>query len=188
MAVFEFNAVNHAQKRAVANALAINAIERDGRIPIAASANCLQPDRQNDNGWDQGLLFLNPSQVWLQPPGCVTQMVASNYQPKLVRCDVSGGKSILDANAKRSEDGRTLVLQVVNPTDAAVTVRIQITGFRPNKPEAQATELLGPLDAVNSAGKTDAIAPRQSTWKHQINNGSTIRTFPACSFTVLRLE
>ena len=42
------------------------------------SANCLQPDGQNDNDWDQGLLFLNPSQVWLQPPGYVTAIVARN--------------------------------------------------------------------------------------------------------------
>jgi len=188
VAVFEFNAGNHSQKRALANSLAINAIERDGRIPIAASANCLQPDRQNDNGWDQGLLFLNPSRVWLQPPGYVTQVVARNYQPKLVGCEVSGQKGNLDANAKLSEDGKTLVLQVVNPTDTAVTVRIRITGFTPIKPEAQATDLSGPLDAINLAGKTDAIVPRQNAWERQINNGSTIRTFPACSFTVLRLE
>ena len=30
--------------------------------------------RQNDNGWNQGLLFLSPSQVWAQPPYYVTQM------------------------------------------------------------------------------------------------------------------
>ena len=61
--VFELNANNHSQRRALANALAINAIERDGRLPITTSANCLQPDGQNDNGWDQGLLFLNPPSV-----------------------------------------------------------------------------------------------------------------------------
>jgi hypothetical protein len=54
--VFELNANNHSQRRALANALAINAIERDGRLPITTSANCLQPDGQNDNGWDQGFL------------------------------------------------------------------------------------------------------------------------------------
>jgi hypothetical protein len=69
VAVFEFNAGNHAQRRALANALVINALERDGRVPVATSANALQPDGQNDNGWDQGLLFLNPARVWLQPPG-----------------------------------------------------------------------------------------------------------------------
>ena len=93
MVVFEFNAGNHSQRRALANALAIHAIERDGRIPIATSANCLQPDGQNDNGWDQGLLFLNPSQVWLQPPGYVTQMFSRNYLPQLVQCEVTGDRT-----------------------------------------------------------------------------------------------
>ena len=79
--VFEYNAQNHAVRRALGNALATNTIERDGRLPIVTSANCLQPDGQNDNGWDQGLLFLNPSQVWLQPPGYVTQMLARNRCP-----------------------------------------------------------------------------------------------------------
>ncbi len=58
---FEFNSNSHSQKRALANALAIQGIERDGQIPIATAANALQPDGQNDNGWNQGLLFLNPS-------------------------------------------------------------------------------------------------------------------------------
>ncbi len=84
--------------------------ERDGRIPIATSANGLQPDGQNDNGWNQGLLFLNPSQVWLQPPGYVTQMLSHNYLPQAVKCDVTGVEGGLDAVATRSEDGKTLVL------------------------------------------------------------------------------
>jgi hypothetical protein len=188
VAVFEFNAGNHAQKRALANALAIQAIERDGRIPIAASANCLQPDGQNDNGWDQGLLFLNPSQVWLQPPGYVTQMVSRNYQPKLVKCEVTGANNKLDASATRGEDGKTLVLQVVNPDNSPVTAQIHIAGFSPGRPEAQVTELSGPLDAVNAADKTDAVVPRQSAWKHQIKEGNASRTFPPHSFTVLRIE
>ena len=188
VALFEFNAGNHAQKRALANALAINAIERDGRIPIATSANCLQPDGQNDNGWDQGLLFLNPSQVWLQSPGYVTQMISGNYQPKLVKCERAGTQNSLDASAKRSDDGKTLVLQVVNPDDAAFTAEVRITGFAPGRPEAQVTELSGPLDAVNSAGKAEAIVPRQCAWKHRIGEGAARHTFPAHSFTVLRFE
>ena len=91
--VFGLNAGNHAQRRALANALAILAIERDGRIPIVTSANGLQPDGQNDNGWDQGLVFLNPSQVWLQPPGYVTQMLSRNYLPQRVQCDLTGSRA-----------------------------------------------------------------------------------------------
>ena len=186
--VFEFNAGNHAQKRALANAQAILAIERDGRIPIATSANGLQPDGQNDNGWNQGLLFLNPSQVWLQPPGYVTQMLSRNYLPQLVQCEVTGAQGQLDASATRSDDGKTIVLQVVNPGDLAMTAQIHIAGFVPVVPTVQVTELSGQPDAVNTAGQPEALVPKQSEWQHEIKEGVTGRAFPPHSFTVMRFE
>jgi alpha-L-arabinofuranosidase len=186
--IFEFNAGNHSLRRALANAAAINLVERDGRIPIATSANCLQPDKQNDNGWNQGLLFLDPSQVWLQPPGHVTQMYSQSYLPKLVQCQVTGGKDTLDASAKRSDDGRTLVLQVVNPTGKAILTQIHLAGFVPQKPVAQVTELSGTLDARNTASHPNAIVPQSRPWKHAFKNGNTSYTFPPYSVTVLRWE
>jgi len=186
--VFELNAGNHAQKRALANALAILAIERDGRIPIVTSANGLQPDGQNDNGWNQGLLFLNPSQVWLQPPGYVTQMLSHNYLPQVVKCNVTGVGGGLDAVATRSEDGKTLVLQVVNVKNKEEMAEINLEGFVPGNPVAQAIELCGASEAVNTAAQSDKIIPKQSQWQHGIKLGKTTRVFPPCSFTVLRFE
>ena len=186
--VFEFNAGNHAQRRALANAQAILDIERDGRIPIATSANALQPDGQNNNGWNQGLLFLNPSQVWLQPPGYVTQMFSRNYLPQLVQCDVTGAQGQLNAGATRSDDGKTLVLQAVNPGVLAVTAQIHITGFVSAVPTAQVTELSGQPDAVNTAGQAEAIVPKHSEWRHEIKEGVTSHTFPPHSLTVIRVE
>jgi alpha-L-arabinofuranosidase len=186
--VFEFNAGNHAQKRALANAQAILALERDGRIPIATSANGLQPDGQNDNGWNQGLLFLNPSQVWLQPPGYVTQMLSHNYLPQWVKCDVTGADGGLDAVATRSDDGKTLVLQVVNVMNQEVTAQIHLAGFGPDKSVAQAMELSGTFEAVNTAANSDQIVPKQSQWQHGLKLGQTTRVFPPHSFTVLRFE
>ncbi len=151
-------------------------------------ANCLQPDKQNDNGWDQGLLFLNPSQVWLQPPGYLTQMLSANYLPQLVQCDVAATGTKLDANAKRSEDGKTLLLQVVNPGDKPAEARIRISGFNPTKPAAELTELSGPLQAVNTADKPDAVIPRRSQWRHGLDDGRATCLFPAYSVTFLRFE
>ncbi len=188
VAVFELNAGNHAQRRALANALAINAIERDGRIAVVTSANCLQPDGQNDNGWDQGLLFLNPSQVWLQPPGYVTQMYSRNYLPRLAPCQVSVAESVLDVSATLGDDGKTLVVRAVNPTGKSLAARLQLAGFVPTKPVAQVTELAGPLAAVNTAAKPDAIVPQQREWKHGMKHGITSYTFPPYSVTVLRWE
>src|SRR5262249_37281575 len=113
--VFEENAGNHTLKRGLGHARAINELERLGDlVPVVCAANCLQPDGQNDNGWDQGLLFLNPSQVWGQPSYYVTQMVARRYLPRCVRAEVQSPGNILDVTAKASADGKVIQLQVVN--------------------------------------------------------------------------
>jgi hypothetical protein len=186
--VFEYNAGNHAMRRALGNALATNIIERDGRVPIVTSANGLQPDKQNDNGWDQGLLFLNPARVWLQPPGYVTQMLSRNYLPKVVKCELTDPKNTLDATAKLSEDGSVLQVQVVNLSDKPVTAGIQIAGFMAGNPVARVTELSGRLDATNSADKPEAIVPKQSEWKHEMTEGKGSRTFGPHSFTIIRWQ
>lgn len=186
--VFEYNANNHAVKRALASALATFAIERDGRIPIVTSANGLQPDGQNDNGWDQGLLFMNSSRVWLQPPGYATQMLSRSYLPQLVQCEVTATGSRLDAVAQRSADGKTVVLQVVNPGNNPVAVQIDLSGMVPRKPIAHVTVLSGGLNAVNTADTPKAIVPQESTWTHRLKAGKAPHTFAPRSFTVIRFE
>ncbi len=186
--VFELNANNHTMRRALANALAIQAIERDGRIAIVSSANGLQPDGQNDNGWNQGLLFLNPSKTWLQPPGYVTQMFSRHYQPRFVECRVTGAKDTLDVNAKLSQDGKSLLLQAVNPTDQPVPAEIVLSGFAPKTNEAQVTELSGTLAAANMAKHPNAIVPHEHHWKHGVKDGHASYTFPPRSITMVKWE
>jgi alpha-L-arabinofuranosidase len=188
VAVFEFNAGNHQLRRALANARAIHVVERLG-LPVAASANCLQPDGHNDNGWDQGLLFLNPARVWLQPPGHVTRMVSRHYQPLRVAVETVGAAGDLDLNAVRSEDGRTLVLRVVNPSARPVDARIRLDGFVPAAAHALVETLSGPLDATNTADAPDRVKPRVEQWNHGLDRGSeSARVFPPHSFSVLRFE
>jgi hypothetical protein len=180
--VFELNANNHSQRRALANALAINAIERDGRLPVTTSANCLQPDGQNDNGWDQGLLFLNPSQVWLQPPGYIMQMKSEGYQPLSVRCSATGD---LDVSAKRSEDGRVLVLNVVNSNGSSVSAAIRLNGFAAANAPVEVQQLSGALDAANTAANLQNIVPARTQWQPAWVSGGAAYAFPPYSFTVI---
>lgn len=185
--VFEFNSNNHDQRRAIGNALAINAIERDGRVPVALSANCLQPDGQNDNGWNQGLLFLSPSRVWLQPPGFVTQMYAREYRPRLVACGVDGSKAI-DCNAKLSADGRSMVMNVVNTSDKAVSAVVRLDGFTPKRNEATVQTLSGPLDAANGEFSPSRIVPKASAWKFgELKSGAKYQ-FEPWSVTTIVIE
>lgn len=189
VAVFEFNANNHAMKRALANACAINQLERIGEpIAAACSANCLQPYNQNDNGWNQGLLFLSPSQVWPQPPYFVTQMVSRNYLPLCVKSELESPKGTLDVTATRSDDGRTLVLQVVNVSNGPVAAAIQLNGFQPLQPAARRTVLAGDSEAINTPEEPNHVAPLETSWQHGFKDGATACTFPPRSFTVLRFE
>jgi len=187
--VFELNAVNHTQRRALANALAINAIERDGRLPITCSANGLQPDGQNDNGWDQGLLFLNPSQVWLQPPGQVARMYSANYQPLEVRTSVSDSNhNDLDVSGQLSQDGKTLVLKVVNAGGKVVPTSILIRGYSPTHRAAEVEELSGSLSAMNTATITNQIQVIQKRLLLHSKNGETECDFQPHSVTVIKLK
>jgi Alpha-L-arabinofuranosidase C-terminal domain len=185
--VFELNANTHGQIRALANAISINTIRRDNRIPVVISANALQPDGQNDNGWDQGLLFLNPSRVWLQPPGYAIQMQARNNLQQLLRCDI-GEESHLDVTATRSEDGKTLVLQVVN-AGAAESAAISFSGFIPRKSYAHVTCLSATSNvAANTAEKPDALSPKRSDIDYRLNDRKIVHRFPGQSFTIIRFE
>jgi hypothetical protein len=186
VAVFELNSGNHAQRRALANAIAVNDLQQLGsRVGVVCAANCLQPDGQNDNDWDQGLLFLNPTRVWLQPPGYVVRMIARHYRPLNVPVQASGG---LRAAACRSEDGKSLVLRVVNPTAKAVAARLHLAGFTATKADASVEELAGPPDAANTATQTRRIVPTTKTWRHGLAGGAPVYSFAANSFTVLSFE
>jgi DUF1680 family protein len=186
--VFELNANNPAQGRALANAWAVGVIQRDGRVPIVCSANCLQPDAQNDNGWDQGLLFLNPSKTWLQPPGYVLQMISHTMQDRQIPTGVSGAEGKLDVTATRSDDGKTIVLRIVNLDAQPRQAQIRLDGFTPTKPSAAVEELTAPLDARNTAAEPRRIKPTQRDWRHDMSDGIAAYTFPPHSFTIIRFE
>jgi len=186
--VFELNANNHAQKRALANALALNAIQRDGRLPITCSANGLQPDGQNDNDWDQGLLFLNPSQVWLQPPGYVTKMYSENFQPIEVRSSVGDSDKDLDVSAQLSQDGKKLVLEAVNLGENVAPTSILIRGYSPTHQTAGVDELSGSLGAINTATITNQIRVVQKPVLLSFKNGETEFDFQPHSVTVINFK
>ena len=187
--VFELNANRHDLARALSNASAIGELERLGaQVPIVCSANCLQCDGQNDNGWNQGLLFLNPSRVWPQPPYFVTQIISRNYLPLCVPADTHSPGDGLDVTAKVSPDHKIVQLDVVNVDDRPISTRITVKGFSPSSPVAQVTELSGKLGQTNTAAEPDRVKPRHVEWPYRIEDGGIVYTFPPNSFTVLRLQ
>jgi hypothetical protein len=157
------------------------------RLAVVCSANGLQPDGENDNGWDQGLLFLNPTAVWLQPPGYVARLIARHYQPLNLPAEIRGAAGAGVA-AARSEDGRALVLRVVHVGDQPLVTRIDLDGFGRLQPTVAVEELAGPADAVNTAAELNRWAPRRFEWRLEMAGASVRYPFPPRSFSVLTFQ
>jgi hypothetical protein len=184
--VFEENSNNHDMARALGHARAINELQRLGeQLPIVCCANCLQCDGQNDNGWDQGLLFLNPARTWPQPPYYVTQMIAANKFPKCVQATVQGEDGRLNVLARMSNDGKSLALQVVNIGDIARPARIHIEGYDAPA-DAEALELAGEIRDANTAEHPEHVTPKKRTLSHQLSEKDGWFIFRPYSFTVIR--
>jgi hypothetical protein len=198
VAVFELNAQVHDLQRALGSACATQALERLGGagfagVPVVCSANCLQPCGQNDNGWDQGLVFFTPSRVWAQPPYYVTQMMSRRYLPQRVRAEAQSPGDVLDVIAKRSPDGRVVQIQVVNCDSRPMPAELKLEGFVPASGTSSASgtvadvlTLTGSPRDTNTRDRPDRVAPVAGRWQPDFAGGKAVYTFPPYSFTILR--
>ena len=187
--VFEENSNNHLWRRGLAHARTVNRLQRFGeKVPIVCAANCLQPDGQNDNGWDQGLVFLSPSHVWPQSAAHVTRMMSKNNLSRCVAADSESPNDALDVTARVSDDGRVLVLQVVNSENRPVSTRLNITGYDLSGRVVKISQISGDLGEHNQETDPDRIVPADRVWYPEFDAAGTTYVFPPQSFSILRFE
>jgi alpha-L-arabinofuranosidase len=186
-AVLEENGGKHDLARALGHAGIVNATQRHGDfVLIDCPANCLQPWKQNDNGWDQGQLFFTSGQVWGMPPYYAQQMAAAAHQPLRVHSEVESPGRDLDLTATRDETGSSVVLKVVNAGDSSHRAAIAIDGFGRVDPRAEAASLSGNLTDRNLPEAPDRVRPSRWTFEGAAERFSY--EFPARSYTILRLR
>jgi len=123
-------------------------------------------------------------------PCNVTQMVSSHYVPLRLDTAVQCPDHTLDVTAKRSEDGRTMVVSVVNTASRPIETCIQFSDSLPLPATAQITMLTGTLTEINTPDQPRRIAPTQTVQSLSKNDAGTgvVYTFPAHSFTILRVR
>jgi len=182
--IFEENGGLHNLQRALGHASILNAVRRHGDFVLTSCpANALQPYLQNDNDWDQGQIFFTPNRVWGMPPFFAQQMAAENHLPLNIGVQVSG---LLDVTATRSEDGRTVIIHVVNSGDTEISTNIAFANFTGRKAEVKTLTLAGKLSDENSLHEPGIIKPVKGL-SHSAGNTITYN-FPAYSYSILRFN
>ncbi|MBS1701083.1 MAG: DUF1080 domain-containing protein [Armatimonadetes bacterium] len=146
--IFEENGGTHSLRRGLGHATNVNAARRLGDfVLVDCAANCLQPVQQNDNGWDQGQVFFDPSRAWQMPPAVVNQLLQSGHQPVQVAATTDSG---LDVFAAKSRDGKTVCVTLVNIKNAPVRTKLS---FRDSVFKSAVMRYVsGDLGTVNSPG------------------------------------
>jgi alpha-L-arabinofuranosidase len=182
-ASLEENGPAHDMARGLAHACNMHALARMGSdMRAIAVADGLQAWQQ-ELVWSQGNTFFTPDQVWFQPAYLIDQAMGRNWATDVAAVTLDGGQDSLDVLARLSGDKRRLILQVVNPGAAPVTVGIVLRGFHPKSASATVTEIAAAPSDSNTLESPQHIAPQQRLWRH-----TGAYTFASHSFTLMAFE
>ncbi len=190
LVIFEYNANIHEFNRALGNAFATIETEKNSDIfAIVCSANSLQVDGHNDNGWDQGLVFMNNDSAWLQPPAYMTQMGHNSYQPNLLEGTLD--REIVDMNysASISEDGSSMSLKFMNYNPEAIGLSTTLQNFTGNTNTVTVTSLTAEkLTDTNTAEEPEKVKPVTTTVENAVQDNQLLITLEPYSYTVVQIE
>lgn len=161
-AILEENGRTHGVSRMLSHVIVQNAVRRMGDFVLATCpANALEPYLQNDNGWNQGQIFFTPDKVWGMPPYHAQKLSSEHHQPLLVESHVSGSNSdMIDVTATRSEDGKTMVLHIVNLSASPQDIHIDFTSFGKIR-KAEKWAISGDENDANSPDDPERISARR---------------------------
>ena len=178
VAVFEENGWEHGQRRALSHAAVLAAVREFGDFVLTSCpANALQAWGQNDSGWDQGQVFYTTDRVWLQPCGWAQQMASAFHRGLLVASSCDDEDLIVSAT--KDEEGRSVVLHVVNTRGVGKKLELAIAGAKWRI--AKAVSLSSPdPQADNLPDDPERISPKDVT--ESIRSSMTVEPY---SYTVI---
>ncbi|HPD16248.1 MAG TPA: alpha-L-arabinofuranosidase C-terminal domain-containing protein [Planctomycetota bacterium] len=160
----------------------LNAFERCGDV-LEIGGPALFLRHVSATAWDNAFVNFD-HRTWFPAPNYVVMKLwRDHYAPQRIALEGDGGP--LNAVATRSDDGKTLRLKAVNPSDAAVPVTLKVAGASAGKATLQLVAP-GALDARNTLEARDAVKPQPGTVQQ---DGSTLRfTLPPLSCGVVEIR
>jgi alpha-L-arabinofuranosidase len=153
------------------------------RLIARAASFCSERSGHYD-AFDQGITFFLPNMSWLQPPGYVHAMLQSRSEPRALALQTTPD---FPASAQLSDDGKRLVVQVVNANPAPGSVTLLVSGFAPSA-AAVITMVNGTSPSqANTPADPNAVAPYsvQQPWT---GGGTLALSLPPYSFTIVTTE
>ena len=181
-AVFEENGMRHDMSRALCHALMMEEIRAAGKdVLTSCPANAFQVWGQNDNGWDQGNVFMTPDKVWLAPCAWAQRMARDGHRELLVAS--SSDDKDVHVSATCDQAGESAVLHFVNVASEAKSVRLSFADGRARRViKAVSLSGGGSLTADNGPDAPDLVVPRDET----ASCGKSLKLRPY-SYTVVTL-
>jgi len=194
VAVFELNANSHGMRRGAgqrpwrSRPSSGNGPDRRGGVGQCPPAG--RAERQTVG--NQGLLFLDPAaRLASSRPAMSRKLFAPPLPAAAGRvAGWRGVKDDLDVTATRSEDGKTLVLSAVNPTDHPVAADVVLTGYAPTKDPGAGNRTVGTIDRPQHGRPSPtAVASQEREWSHGRQGWpGPVTRFPPRSVTFIRWE
>ena len=188
----------HDMSRVMMEALDTNNLDRNAasyRLDTRTASFCTEYSGHDDlwlnKRGDQGLIFFSANQTWGQPPAYLHSMMSATAQSHALAVAIDDNRT-LDVVAAASEDGKIVMVRVVNPTATAALSAIVMMGEWKAAQLTATTRVLAAPDgdptAANSMANPAAIVPVVSGPSPFDASGVKPLNFPAMSVTIFEIE
>ena len=160
----------------------LNAFERNPVVGMATPALWLRHVSQVS--WDNAFINFDHAGWFPAPNYVVMKLYREHFAPNLL--DIKGAMADVNAVATRSADGKQVILKLVNPSEKAVDVRVEVTG---GFAVSQASmKLVAPddLKARNTLEQRETVHVADATVK--LEGGAILVSLPRWSVGVLVLK
>ena len=147
-------------------------------------------DGHNDNGWDQGLIFMDNDSAWYQAPAYVDILFGGAHQPNLLKADglefVNTDK--FDVTLTGSEDGNTVCVKIINRTGEAKNLGLAIPEFAGYNVSRTAQTYTAGLKDTNTSDKPENIVPQEAqTSEFVMSDGGIVIATEGYSISAITL-
>jgi len=182
----EYASWGNKMKNAIAEAAYMTALERNGDVVRMASYAPLLA-KKDFTQWTTDMIFFDNTKICLTPNYYVQKMFSANQGDYYFGNVISKNEkdSTLAASCVRDSKSGDVMLKMVNYSNVAKPMKVNLSKFKSLASNAEQTVLTGDAEAENTLDNMNQIAPVKSTVKvKKVFEYSA----PPMSLTVIRIK